>query len=95
MADQRNDGSSEVQALEAWKDMESEALAGEKPEPWDGFFMVCSTTSTGGQSLQVKAPRKKKDTGDVSFPQALTRTSIHDEYDLMLFWPRFCSILRV
>ena len=68
--DEKEGGSSPEQALHDWKEMEDRALAGEKPEPWAGFTMQCTTTSSGGKSLQVKAPRQKKKT-DVSFPPAV------------------------
>ena len=71
---EKRDGSTVEQALDAWKEMERQALAGENPQPWDGFVMLCSTASTGGKSLQVRAPSQKNKTGDVRFPQALPPT---------------------
>jgi hypothetical protein len=68
--DEKDGGSSPEQALNGWKELEDMALAGEKPEPWAGFTMQYTTTSSGGKSLQVKAPRLKKKT-HVSFPLAL------------------------
>ncbi|KAJ1472274.1 hypothetical protein T484DRAFT_1840958, partial [Baffinella frigidus] len=61
---EKDGGNSKEQAELDWKEMESKALAGEKPEPWAGFVMQCTNTSSAGKSLQVKPPRQKKKTDD-------------------------------